>query len=215
MKALSLEAEARIKSRRPIIAGAARFAFGPGETYCYWSGLGKITHDGNEFIGLGDAALIAPIASAVGGGADGLTISLSGLDPDVAVLIENETYAQKPVTIWRWVFDADGKDLLDAMVFMRGRVDFITQSEQVGGKASLEVVVEGPRRDMNRSGGRVNSNSDQRVLGGSGDASHKHITYTGRKTMYWGQKPSTLGASNPALSAARLLLGVRGGFLNF
>lgn len=195
MKQLSEEAVEQIQGRRPIIAGAARFNFdeenGP---YCFWSGVGEIELDGSTFQGIGNKGLITPISSRVGGSAESLSLHLSGLDPDIAAMIETEQYHQKPVTIWRLVFAPDGFTLLGLMTFMRGRVDFVVINETVGGDAEIEVVVEGPRRDMNRSGGRVLSNADQRVLGGAGDASAKHMSYAGKKTMNWGFRPEPLAA---------------------
>jgi len=194
VKQLSEEAAAEIASRRPIIGGAARFNFGaPDGPYCFWSGLGTINIDGSTFQGIGSRALITPISSRVGGSAEALSLKLSGLDPNIAQMIETEEYHQKPVTIWRLVFAQDKHTLLGQMVFMRGKVDYVAVNEVVGGEAEIEVVVEGPRRDMNRAGGRVASNADQRVLGGSGDASMKHLSYAGRKTLNWGNRPSVIG----------------------
>lgn len=159
MKMLSEDAVEVLESRRPIIAGAARLVVGdePEDRYCLWSGLGDLPLDGDVFKGIADRSLITPVSSQIGGSSDSLTISLSQLDPDVAAAVEDGRYHQKPITVWRLVFAPDTFTLLDAMVFMRGRVDYITQREVVGGTATLDIAVEGPRRDMNRSGARLRS----------------------------------------------------------
>ena len=132
--------------------------------------------------------------STVGGAAEGVTITLSALDPNVAAMIEGSGYHQKPVTIYRVITsDADKHTPLAAAVFMRGRLDTVPQRYKVGGDAALDFNIEGPRKDMNRGGGRIGSDSDQRVLGGVGDAAYKHVNTAARKTMVWGQKPSTIG----------------------
>lgn len=197
MKTLPDEAIEALAGRAPILAGAARFSFG--ETFRVWSGLGELEIDGQPYKGIGANALIVPTGSQTGGSAEGVRLTLSGLDPDIAQTIEDESYHQKPVTIWRLIFSPDHA-LLGAAVYLRGRVDTITITEQVGGDSSIEFDIEGPRRDMSRRSSRIRSNTDQRVLGGSGDAAFKHITYAGRKTLVWGQRPVN---ASQALSAQR------------
>jgi len=205
MKTLPEEAVEALAGRAPILAGAARFTFD--DTYRLWSGFGDIEIDGQTFKGIGANALIVPTGSQTGGSAEGVRLTLSALDPDVAQSIEDESYHQKPVTIWRLIFSPDHV-LLGAAVYLRGRVDTVTIMEQVGGDSAIELDIEGPRRDMSRRGSRLRSNTDQRVLGGSGDAAFKHITYAGRKTLVWGQKPVNAGQAlnaQPGAVALRFL----------
>lgn len=199
-----------IESRRPIIAGAAKFGIpsGPGGSYRFASGLGKLTIDAEEFVGVGSRALIIPTASQIGGSADGYTITLGGLDPLVADTIEAEDYHQKPVTIWKLIFDGTGRTLIDAMVDCRGRLDFVKQREKVGDKAALDFMIEGPRKDLSRAGARIRSDADQRVLGGSQDDSLAQISVAPRKTLRWGQHEITGG-----VLGGGGLLGVGGGLL--
>lgn len=203
MKTLPAPAMAALKGRRPIIAGALRLSLDTPQ--CVWSGHGKITIESQEFVGVAARALIAPISTQVGGAADGAVITLSGLDPHIAQTIEEEDYHQKPVTIWRLFFGEDRKTLLGVRVFMRGRLDFVTQRESVGGAVALDFHVEGPRRDMNRAGSRLRSDTDQRALGGAADGAFRYVSYAGSKTLYWGQKP-TPGKSK--------VDGANGGFTN-
>ncbi len=203
MKTLPEEAVEALAGRAPIVAGAARFAFG--ETFRVWSGFGDLEIDEEVYKGIGANALIVPTGSQTGGSAEGVRLTLSGLDPDVAQTIEDEGYHQKPVTIWRLIFSPEHV-LLGAAVYLRGRVDTVTITEQVGGDSSIEFDIEGPRRDMSRRGSRIRSNTDQRVLGGSGDAAFKHVTYAGRKTLVWGQKPVNAGQ---ALNAERGAVALR------
>lgn len=213
MKMIEDLARAELDGERIILSAAARFQFG--ETYRLWSGVGDLIIpdiDAEPFTGIMARALLAPASTQVGGAAGGLTITLSGLDPDVAQTIEAEDYAQKPCTIWRLIFAQDGSTLLGKTVFMRGRVDTIVIREKVGGEAALDFAIEGARRDMDRSGGRIVSNTDQRVLGGAGDAAAKYIGTAAEKTLNWGQKPSTIAGSaaqahqrQVALSMLRIL----------
>lgn len=193
MKTLPLEALQMLQGRAPVIGAAAKLVFSPSEIYRYWSGFGTIQIDGEDYEGLGARALIAPHQSQIGGAADGLVITLSKLEPAAAAAVEGENYHQKPITIRRLIFAPNRKTLLGSAVFMRGRIDTISQRHKVGEYAAIDVSVEGPRRDMGRSGGRLASNADQRVLGGAGDASLKHVSSVARKTLNWGNRPSTVG----------------------
>ena len=193
MKTLPDEAVEALAGRTPRIAGACAMYFGS-QTYRVWSGIGDLTISGDVFKGIAARALIVPVGSEAGGGADGVTMRLSNVDPDVAATVENEDYHQKPVVIWRLVFSPDDQ-LLGAGVFMRGRCDVITVSESVGGESVIEMAVEGARRDMSRKGSRIRSDSDQRVLGGAIDGALRHISVAGRKTLNWGQKPAVAGGA--------------------
>jgi hypothetical protein len=198
-KQLASEAIAALAGRRPVIGGAARLIIDDDHRYCFFSGVGKMLLPGEPetdiFKGVGSRALIVPISSQIGGAAEGVTITLSALDPDIAATIESVDYAGKPFTIWRLVFTPDAPSiLLGAMVFMRGRLDYVTVTEKVGGQASIEFHIEGPRRDMSRRGARIRSNADQRVLGGVNDGGLKYVSTVARKTLRWGQKPETAGS---------------------
>lgn len=199
MKMLPEPALAQLQGRRPIVAGSMKAVFGDGgeeTTYRLWSGYGTIQIDAENYKGIGARALITRGESRIGGAADSLTITLSGLDPDVAQSIENEDYHQKPIIIRRVIFAPDRRTILGSAVFKRARVDIVQVREKVGGEAAIDFAIEGPRADMNRSGGRIAADADQRVLGGQNDASMKHVSVAGVKTLNWGNKPSNLGGSS-------------------
>lgn len=190
MRSIAAGALTRLQSDRVLISGAVKFVFGT--TYRLWGGVGDLVMSGEgTFTGVGALGLITPIASQVGGAAEGVELRLSGLDATIAATIEAEDYHQKPVTIWRLVFDEHGAALLGQSVFLRGRVDTVMIEEQVGGEASIVMQVEGGRRDMSRRGARVRADADQRTLSGSTDGAFKHITTAGTRTLYWGRRPSS------------------------
>lgn len=191
MKTLPSEALDALDGRELIHAAAVKFSFE--EPIRLWSGYGNLVIASETYEGAGQTALITPTSSSIGGANDGLTIDVSGLDPATAQLTEDTDYHQKPVTIYRLIFAPDTKTLLGATAFMRGRVDSIVITETIGGQSSLQIQVEGPRRDMNRSGARIRSDTDQRSLGG--DAGLKHVGTAKRKTLNWGNKPSSVSGS--------------------
>jgi len=189
MRSIASAALTRLQSDRVLLSGAVKFAFGT--TYRLWGGIGDLVMSGEgTFTGVGATGLITPIASKMGGAAEGVELRLSNLEPGIAATIEAEDYHQKTVTIWRLVFDASGATLLGQSIYLVGRVDTVSIEEQVGGQSTIVMMVEGGRRDMSRAGGRMRADADQRVLGGSSDGAFKHISTAGVRTLYWGRRPA-------------------------
>lgn len=200
MKPIASDALTQLQGRAPIIAGAARLSCVEA-TYRLWSGYGSLpgsaVGDSVDYSGIGAMALITPHASQIGGAADALTVTLSGLDPDVAAAVEEGGYHQRPITIWRVIFSPNGHTPLGYMTMLRGRIDYITQRETPSadkGEAALDIQIEGPRRDMNRANARIASNVDQRLIDPD-DGSLKHVSIAAVKTLKWGQHMVTGGGA--------------------
>ncbi len=189
MKILPLPASNALAEDEVVIAAAARFSFD--EVFHYWSGYGplELAGVGATFTGIGAAALLAPISSDVGSGAAGYRLTLSGIEPELADAVLAQTYRQRPVTLWRVIFDRAGTTPLGYAVFHRGRVDTIEEVETIGGDAALEISIEGGMRDLSRTGVRLNSDADQRLLGGPGDGSMRRTAIAGVTTLSWGKQP--------------------------
>lgn len=155
-----------------------------------WGGYGPITVDGDTYLGLGDKAFAQQTAGAIGGIAQGYTLSLSGVEPAALPLLDPDEVKGASVTLYRAIFAADGKTLLDWHVFDRGRGDALTSDETIGGEAVINFAVESAARGLGRSGARMRSDSDQRTIDPS-DGYFKNTAYAGEKMLYWGgKKPS-------------------------
>lgn len=152
-----------------------------------WGGHGPITIDGEEYLGLGHRGLAQQTAGAIGGIAQGMTLSLSGIDPELLALLDAEEIKGGSGVIRRLIFASDGKTLLDAHVFDRGRADTVDTDEVIGGEASIRIGVESAARGLGRSGARQRSDSDQRLINPS-DGYFKNAAYAGEKMLYWGGK---------------------------
>ena len=194
MKVFTGPAAAMIESGEIHLNAAIRCSFG--STYRLWSGIGDLEVPGEGvFLGTDAKLLIMPVQSELGGGAGGAQVVLSGLEPAIAATIEDESYHQKPVVIWYLPFAHDRVTLLDAKVYLRARCDFVKVNEQPNGTSDLIFMLEGPGRDMSRAGGRVDSDADQRLLGGATDGAMKHASIAGSQTLYWGRKPAGAATS--------------------
>lgn len=123
-----------------------------------------------------------------------MTLTLSGIDPDLLALLDAEEIKGASVVIRRLIFASDGKTLLDAHVFDRGRVDTIETDEVIGAAAAIKVAVESAARGLGRSGARQRSDSDQRLIAAS-DGYFRKAAYAAEKMLYWGGKrPHRTGA---------------------
>lgn len=162
-----------------------------------WGGHGTITFDTDAgpqtFIGVGSRALAQQSAGAVGGVAQGLTLALSGVDPAALPLLDADEVKGASVVLYRLIFASDGKTLLDAHVFDRGRVDTVSTDETIGHDAAINLAVESSARGLGRQGARQRADSDQRLIDVD-DGYFKNTAYAGQKELYWGgKKPAKVG----------------------
>lgn len=164
-----------------------------------WGGDGLLPLDGKTFIGLGAKGLVQVGGGALGGAAQNVTLTLSGIDADVIAAVDTAAVRGKPVVVWELTFDGSGQILLDAHVFTRGSADRLPRSEQPGGESSISVLVETAANGLGRRGSRYRTDADQRMVSPS-DGGCKHVSYAGEITLYWGGKK---GSASAAFSAGR------------
>lgn len=159
-----------------------------------WGGYGPIEIDGETYQGVGDKGLAQQTAGVVGGVAQGLSLTLSGIEPHALALLEAEEIKGASAVIRRLIFASDGKTLLDAHVFDRGRIDAIDTVETIGGPAAIKLSVETAARGLGNAGARQRSDSDQRLINFN-DGYFRNTAYAGEKMLYWGGKtPARAGS---------------------
>lgn len=168
-----------------------------------WGGDGTLTMIGgdgasHDFVGLGAKALVEVGGGALGGAAQNVTLTLSGIDAAVIAAVDTASVRGAPVVVWELTFDGSGQTLLDAHIFTRGSADRLPRSEQPGGTGTIQLLVETAANGLGRRGARMRTDADQRMIK-STDGGCKHVSYAGEKQLYWGGKrPATAGgAFNP------------------
>lgn len=181
-------------------------AVGSADPIRVWGGYGPISIDSQTYQGVGDRGLAQQSAGAVGGYAQGLVLTLSGIEPHALALLDGEEVKGAAVVVRRLIFASDGKTLLDSAVFDRGRVDTVETVETIGAGAAIQLAVESAARGLGSSGARMRSDADQRMINPS-DGYFKHTAFAGEKSLYWGgRKPNRVGGSSGGFS------GLLGGF---
>lgn len=162
-----------------------------------WGGHGSLTIESEVYTGIGDRGLVSVTGGALGGAEQGAQLELSRLTAEVLAELNPADYRRAPVVLRRLIFDATGSNLLDASVYLRGRIDELPIEEQPDGTYTLKAMVEGAARGLGRSGGRMRSDADQRLIDPN-DGSFSRITYAGEVTLYWGgARPTTARGGLP------------------
>lgn len=96
--------------------------------FAAFTGMGSVTYDGVTYLGVGQVLSIGETASSVQNGKSGLTITLSGIDPEVIALAELEEFQRRRVTVYTAQFDDEGV-LTSAEVFFDGLADDMESSD--------------------------------------------------------------------------------------
>jgi hypothetical protein len=180
-----------------IVGGAVEIFSDP--VFRAFSGYGLVQINGEEFTGIGDRLLVQQTSGAVGGAAQGIELSLSGVEPNVVDLLDAESIKQALCVLYRLVADGAGQTILDAQIFGRGRVDRVETEEVAGGTATIKLEIETSARGLGRRGGRMRTDPDQRLIN-PGDDAFEAVSYAGKKMLYWGgHGPQRAGGFSGAL----------------
>jgi hypothetical protein len=196
VKTLETAAMNAIAAGEAIVTGAVEiFPVDGSDPIRVWGGYGPITPPsiGEVFKGLGSHGFAQQTAGAVGGVAQGMVLTLSGVDPVALALLDADELKSASVIIYRLIFASDAKTLLDAHVFDRGKVDTVDSDEVIGGAAAINLGIESAARGLGRNGARQRSDSDQRLID-STDGYFKNTGYAPEKMLYWGGKKPSRGA---------------------
>lgn len=201
MKTLPPSALAALEDGTAIVTGAVEIACTP--PLRIWGGWHEITFDGRTFEPVGDRGLVQVAGGALGDAAQNITLSLSGIEPATVALLDASGLSGAPAALWRLIFDQTGNTLLGWNVWGRGRLDTLATEEEIGGTAVITAQLETAAKGLGRSGARMRSDADQRLIDPS-DGFFKNVSYAGEKTLYWGgRRPTRAGSGLP---------GVGGGF---
>lgn len=156
----------------------------------------QAAHSGSRmmaYLPLGDRDIGIATGAALGGIAQNLSLTLSGIEPDLLELLDAVSVKGAPVRVITLIFDGSGTQLLDHFVHRRGRVDRVPVRETSGGTATITVEVEGPGRGLGRRTGRMRSDADQRLIDPD-DGGMRQVSFAAEKTLYWGgRRPSRAG----------------------
>lgn len=203
MKIIAPSALAALADGSAIVIGAVKIEVPGGDVIRLWGGHGPLSIPGEAapFEPIADRALVQVAGGALGGAAQAITLTLSGIDPETLEIDDSDTAARAPTTLWRLIFSQTG-ELLDANIWARGRLDQIAREDEVGGTATISAVLETAARGLGQRGSRMRSDADQRLVKAN-DGFFKNVSFAGEKTLYWGgRRPATAASALGGGSAA-------------
>ncbi|MFC5423050.1 hypothetical protein ACFPOB_26220 [Bosea eneae] len=159
----------------------------------FFSGQGEFTWSGITFRGAGNLFQLSAIGGVSDGTAVGLAIRLNGdaragLDASVFASIETIQYRNAPVLVWRGYLHPTTYALLSVEPVFRGRLDTIEHNVTEGGDVYMQAAVESGAIDLGRSGYRMRTDADQRLIDPS-DGSLRHVQSTVSQEVKWGKIP--------------------------
>lgn len=160
---------------RVSIRSAGKFEFGTG-TYGVWNGKGSVTFDGTTYTPNTLIEVEIP-PDGLGTGSAPLKIKMPsrtdfGVTPDKLLLIENEDYKGRPVTLYDLYFDPDTGGLIHFEPISYGYVDTISHMRE-NGEIWIEGNIETSALDNHRDGYRTASTADQQLVS-PGDLFFEH-----------------------------------------
>lgn len=197
MKTLSPAALAALENGTAIVSGALAIECSP--PVRVWGGWHPLILGGQTFDPIGDRGIAQVMGGALGDAAQNITLTLSGLDPEVAALLDATGLGGAPAVLWRLIFSSDGNTALDADVWARGRLDTISREEEIGGTAKIVAELETAAKGLGRRGARMRSDADQRLIDPN-DGFFRNVSYAAEKTLYWnGRRPARAGSALPGV----------------
>ena len=105
---------------RPFVAAALTFR---SKTEYAWSGRGNLNFGGNMYLGVGTLGRISTVTEGVDIRADGVTVGLSGIDPDLYNECMTDIQQGLPAKLYKGVLSDTGVIVGTPYLFWAGFVD--------------------------------------------------------------------------------------------
>jgi hypothetical protein len=166
----------------------------------FWSGIGKLTISGIDYVGAGSLIEVAQLNMGTDLSASPITVRLravpeTALTLDVLATIDNYAYKNRPAHLTLAYFDPVTGALVTAIQWWQGFIDVIEHDQTVGGEYALIAHLEPLSLDHSRTGYRMRSDTDQRLIDPA-DRFFEHAAITAQQNLPYGRK-SDLPAQGP------------------
>ena len=167
---------------RPFIAVSLQVA---SSTLYIWSGYGSLSWNGQTWLGVGYFGGVSPIQEVNQVQASGVTLSLSGVPPELVEIALAEVRRYLPAKIWLGALDDTGAVIADPFQIRNGRVD--TARITFDGKsAAINITVESRLIAMQNTRERRFTDQDQRSDFPQDDG-FKFVDGLQQASISWGQ----------------------------
>lgn len=151
----------------------------------FWTGYGDLTADSQEWSGIGQVLGISEASEAADLSAEGVQVSLSGLDTSVLSAILNENYKLRPLKLYVGALDADNVPVSALYQTFSGRIDTINIQENAD-KVTLVINAESRLIDLNRPRTRKLTDAEQQSRYPN-DTSLAQVALLADRQLDWGK----------------------------
>ena len=159
------------------------------------SGIGTITYDSNDYVGVGDFGTFTAPRESETLGPVSVTLTLSGFDATfLTEALDSSSYGDK-VTLFAGYRSDDGTLIADPWTFWKGRVDYMTANR--GETNTISLVAQHDLSVLNEVDGAKFSDEDQRQRY-SADEGFEYIAEQATQKLVWGGRTvDTGGGGDP------------------
>ena len=164
----------------------------PEGLFGFWGGYGTLTVNSIPYVGAGSLIEIQPVNMGTDLSASPLVVKLRAvpeteLTPDVLATIDNYAYKNRPAHLTLAYFDRVTGGMVTAIQWWQGYIDLISHDQVIGGEYSLTAHLEPMSLDHARTGYRMRSDADQKLIDPA-DRFFEHAATTATQNIPYGRK---------------------------
>ena len=184
MRALSQAQQAATAAPAVAIALLLELDFLP-EPMRLWSGVGEFVWDNRTFTGAGTLLGVSDTPESTDVRANGVTLSLSGVPPEVIAAALDVTWQGRAATLWKALLTDGGALISEPVQILAGRMDALTWQE--GQDATINLTVENRLVDLERARVIRYTSADQ-AQRYPGDRAFEYVESLVEREITWGRR---------------------------
>ena len=151
-----------------------------------WTGINDLTINSETYTGAGTLLSISDMEDTLDMKATGLSVALSGMDPDVLDAALTENYQNRDISVFMGFLMAGSNEVAGVLKVFAGRMVSLEIEDTIDG-ATVNVTCENRLIDLERpSNLRYTSESQQFI--DSSDTGLNRVQQLQDKQLAWGQK---------------------------
>ena len=139
-----------LSAQHVVLVTFTKLEFPSGTLYLHNS-IGTYTWGGQDWLGTGDLGEISQIEEGADVSPYKITLSLSGLDPDISAAALTEDYYLQPVTVYLGVLDASDDLIADPTIIWEGAMDQMLVTVGAAGGDVISLTAESELARFNKA----------------------------------------------------------------
>jgi hypothetical protein len=150
----------------------------------FWSGIGDKVIDSETYQGAGDIIAFAPQTETAELEANGIVLTINGIDSSLIATALTDAYQGRPITLKLGCLD-ETYAVIATYTLFKGLMDVMTISDD-GNYSNISLTCENILIGMNRSKATRYTHNEQTSLY-AGDEGFKFVEQLQDKTITWGR----------------------------